>query len=322
MRILGTILTLAVLLSACGNSFTLGGDETCDCCGTEVRVSPGEGCFSGACDPYCGIALIDAGGPDAGPPPGTCELAEPRPIDVMCPTYVPANEPTTIPVAIGGANECYCGETIQCEVQRTGEPFELELRANLCRDSGLCDACFPFVESTCALPALEEGRWTVRDRGETAFVFDVVPAGVMPEWGLECVSARNPDILGCGVDWPPVDPVQANRVCHLDGGGAEERVTLTVTDACGGCGTIPGPCEVEVFDDILRVRPSRVESRCDIDCPEICMPVEHTCVSPPLPAGEWRVFLGNVEIGTQVRVPGPGEEPPAFEEVCGEVLGG
>lgn len=325
MRTLGTILTAALLLAACGDSFTIGGDDTCDCCGTEVSISSGETCFSGVCDPYCGIVQEDAGAADAGAADAgapDCPMADPRALDVICPSLVRAGEPTTIPIAIGGDGGCYCGERIDCEVRRGDEPNTLELRANVCIDGPLCEACFPYIESTCTLPALEEGRWTVRDRGETAFTFDVVSPDVMPEWGLECVSARGEDALGCGLTWPPTEPLQASRACHPGGVFAEQRVELTVTDGCGTCGTTPGPCEVEIFDDVLRVRPSRVESMCDIGCPAVCMEVDSTCTTPPMPAGVWRVFVGDVEIGTQLFVSGPGDEPPDPDEVCGELLTG
>ena len=322
MRILGTILTAACLLilSGCDDPF-FDGEQICNCCGSEVRWPRDRDCGNGACDGHC-FPILDAGPGDAGPPRFDCLSPEARALDVICPHAVRAGAETTIPVAFGGSGECFCNQRLHCLVQRAEEPFELELRASMCSDGPICGACFPYLEATCTLPPLEEGLWTVRDQGETAFVLRVVPEDVMPEWGLACISPRAPDALGCGVAWPPIDPVLANRVCHPGGAGVDQRVALTVTDTCGSCGTMPGPCNVEVFDDVLRVRPTRVESQCDIACPDICMPVEHTCVSPPLPAGDWRVFLQDVETGTRLRVPAPGEEPPSFDEVCGEAMGG
>ncbi|HBQ13192.1 MAG TPA: hypothetical protein DEF51_19310 [Myxococcales bacterium] len=282
--------------------------DYCECCGVTVEIPAGEDCELGWCDPYCLF-----------PPPVVCDEVELRALDLICPSFVPAGQPTRIPVAIGGDGECYCGEQVLCDAQLGAEPFVLEIESSICAEGALCEACFPYIEAECELPPMETGTWTVRANGEDLFQLSVAPAGTMPEWGLECVHRRGEDRLGCGTDWPPRRVFEPTSACHPEGAYPEERVTFTVTDGCAGCGTIEGPCEVEVFDDVVRLRPSRVETQCDVDCPTVCMPMDHTCVSPPLPEGTWRVFLEDVELGTRIEVASP---PGTTDEVCGEVLGG
>src|SRR5688500_15308504 len=161
------LLISAVLTAACSSSHssdddagprdggpTGDGGETCDCCGVTVGISGGESCFGGVCDPYC-LFVPDAG-TDGGPPLRCGPAAA---IGLACGIDgVRAGTPTTSPVLGGGRDACHCGETIECRARVSGA-FTLELETALCTDGPLCEACFPFIEGTCALPALEAGRW-------------------------------------------------------------------------------------------------------------------------------------------------------------------
>jgi hypothetical protein len=89
----------------------------------------------------------------------------------------------------------------------------------------------------------------------------------------------------------PSRPFDASRLCVSTQGFAEERVAIRVLDSCGGCGSVRGECRVDVFDDVVRVRPERLGVSCDIDCPAVCVEREDVCWTPPLPAGTYRVML-------------------------------
>lgn len=326
IRTLSLMILAATILAGCFDQHGRG--DTCDCCGTTVTRAEGESCAGGICDPYCAFVgdagpprTVDAGPPSPPPPPPPpgCEGGEPRALDLLCPSWIPAGRATTIPVAIGGDGQCYCGESVACEVTSVTRTGTIELSTSICSEGLLCDGCFPYVEATCELPALPEGTWAVRVNGERLFDLNVSPPDVMPEWGLACQHRRGEDTLGCGTDWPPQPVEQPTETCHPRGAYPEERVTLRVTDGCASCGTIEGPCRVDVFDDVVRLSPRRVNTNCDVDCPTICMPQEHTCVTPPLPEGTWRVFVGDVPMGTRIEVGAP---PATTEEVCGAPLGG
>ncbi|MEM9075211.1 MAG: hypothetical protein AAGE52_42325, partial [Myxococcota bacterium] len=271
-----------------------GDPMTCDCCGTEVTIDPDQNCDSGVCDPFCLVGC------------------EERPIDLICGySHIPAGTPTTLPVQIGGRDQCFCGETVQCSVGRPGS-FTLELSTELCSAGALCDACFPFVEGTCNLPALEEGTWTVNVNGQPSFELGVIPSDVLPERGSVCQRRADHDSF-CGVTWPAraYDP---GLVCHPGTAPAGTRIAIEVTDSCGGCGSIAGECRVDVFDNIIRVQPRSLASACDIDCPAVCIEREDVCYTPPLDAGTWQIEVGDytstIEVGTPL---GP-------EEVCGPFI--
>ncbi len=283
---------------------------SCNCCGRLVPVTRGESCEL-VCWPLC---VPDAGTP---PPPGCEESATPRLLDQLCADAVYAGTPTTIPVAFGGEGECYCGEQVGCRAERGAEPFVLELTTELCAGELLCDGCFPFVDGGCTLPALEEGLWEVRNNGERLFTLGVSPrGGPRPEWGLSCESRGASNIHACDHTWPPRPVPAETRICHPTAASAGERVTLRVTEGCASCGTFAGPCDVEVFDDIIRVTPTLLEATCTVDCPGGgCQPQPHTCVTPPLPAGLWRVDVVGSGIRSSLEVVDAGQ-PVTPGELC------
>ncbi|HJK89874.1 MAG TPA: hypothetical protein RMH85_18975 [Polyangiaceae bacterium LLY-WYZ-15_(1-7)] len=282
-----------------------GAGSTCDCCGTTIAVRPGESCGGGVCDPYC--AAPDDAGVDSGPDAG--RDCSPRAATLACYSYVPEGSANRIDVRIGGEGECYCGESVGCVATLSGER-QLSLETSLCTDGFLCDACFPFVTGTCELPPVEEGVYDVLVNGDPGFRLAVGPDDVFPEWGLTC--HRMAERTECGVTWPPRD-YAISEACHPDVAPPERPVAIRLTDECGGCGSLSGPCRVDVFDDLVRVFPSRVEDPCAGDCPPVCMPREEVCYTPPLPAGTWRVQVDGLEAPETTIVVGSVAAP---ETVC------
>jgi len=291
-----------------------------------------------ACSMSHGMGDGDSGPPDAGPPPGDSAPpppdstpvpppppppdagpgCSPRDVTLTCFSHVTAGTRQTVQVAIGGEGECHCGEEIACDARIGSEPRTLELSTSFCVGGALCDGCFPFVEGTCELPALEEGTWRVSVNGAYAYDLDVAGADILPERGRTCIrgSARDDD---CGGVIP--DPIEDRHgmVCHPDAARPGERVPVHVTDGCGGCGMLAGPCRVDVFDDVVRVRPSTVSSMCDYDCPAVCTPREDVCWTPPLEPGTWRVLVDGID-GYESRVEVLGDTPVEPGEVCGPVV--
>jgi hypothetical protein len=213
-----------------------------------------------------------------------------------------------IEVLIGGEGRCYCGETIECVARRGSAPNTLLIDAGLCAEGPLCDACFPYITGSCTLPPLEAGSWHVEINGEPAFDVDVLERGIVPEWGAMCVRPAQVGEPSCGVSWPPVAG-RHDQVCHPQAVYIDSRVEIEVTNTCGTCET-GGPCFVEIFDDVIRVRPSTLYPACDIACPAVCIERTDVCVTPPLPEGTWRVEVEGIGGGSTIVSTGdPGFAP-------------
>jgi hypothetical protein len=252
----------------------------------------------------------------------------PRRADVTCGTAPhPSGIPFDLPVAIGGDGECYCGETVDCAVSvrpgPTGEPVELDLNTNICVGGALCDACFPYIEGSCRVPALPEGSYPVWMNGERAFDLEVEGADFIGQ--EQCTRVAAPDPLGCGpVSWPP-QGFEPGEICHPESVFTGSRATITVVDTCASCGQQPGPCTVTVdesgFAPVLQVQTSRTYTACDVDCPAICMRMEHECVVPDTLAPETyhQVLVNGVNFGTGITTGMLGDP----SEVCaGSAIGG
>lgn len=296
-----------------GRSGDAGEVQYCECCGTTVAIGLDEDCALGICDPFCLFPPPD-GGADAGPL--RCGAHD---IDLACDVdTVRAGAPTTISVVVGGDGSCYCGERIECRARVSG-PGTLALETGLCADGPLCEACFPFVEGTCDLPALTPGTWRVTLNGRPGFELEALEAGVAPEWGETCT--RLGDALSvCEPSWPPV-PNVVDMACAQSDVLAGTRLGIDLTDSCASACDATGPCTVSIFDDVVRVTPSTWQPSCDIACPAVCELRMETCYTPPLPAGEWRVLVEGYDAPLfTVRATDFGGDPG--EVLCGGAASG
>lgn len=265
--------------------------------------------------------------PDAGPVwDGGRSDCDGRRADVSCGTApYPSGVPFELPVSIGGDGDCYCGETVSCAVSvrpgPMGEPVDIELSTAVCHGGALCDACFPYIEGACAIPALPGGRYPVWIDGERAFDLHVEEGDFVGE--QQCTTSAEPDPLGCGpVSWPP-DRYEVGEVCHPGSISPGPRATIRVVDQCASCGQQPGPCTVTLdesgFAPVLRVDATRTYSACDVDCPDVCMRMEQRCAVPAgLPYGRYQVLVNGRSFGTWLEI----TDTPTFEEVCAGAVGG
>lgn len=347
-----TVLALALvaltLLAGCFRSKT-GDTRSCDCCGTTVEVGLDESCFEGACDPFCGrvdLGPMTDAGPDSGathicsccgtdvevPVTERCELGVCDPwcltgectdqaVDALCGySHITAGVAQEIPVLFGdlAGDDCYCGETVSCwaEVLAGGV---VDFHTEVCRDPGFdCEACNPFIEGTCSLPALTEGTWTVRNDGVDAFQLDVISPDVLPEWGPTCQSRAHSTADGCGTLWPP-SAARPDMLCHAQSATIGERIALEITHGCPPCNAPAGPCEVEITHDVILVKTSTLDPACDIACPPFCEERTDTCLTPPLPEGAWQVRVDGLDDYESTLVVGATGSPGV---ICGPVTPG
>jgi len=234
-----------------------------------------------------------------------------RVLDLACFSHLAAGTPVPIEIAMGLGDDCFCDQDIACAARVTGDR-ELSIDTQLCPEVPLCRACGERTEGTCELPGLDEGRWHVVVNGESSMHVDVLPTGVIPERGATCI--RRAIVDGCGASGE-AQPFEVARACHPAAVPVGARADIVAFDACGGCQQL-GPCRVDVFDDVIRVSPSRLANACDIACPPVCVEDPHVCVTPHLDAGTYRVLIEGVGIEGRIDV-GTGAPP---DEVCfGEV---
>lgn len=256
-------------------------DYVCHCCGLTVLASGPAAC-SAACAPHCRDA-----GPATRPDAPLDPSCGARPVDVVCFDHVPGGRASQLTVTLAlDPSECFCDQGFVCTATVTG-PRTLELSTSLCPETPICRACERAPVGVCELPALEPGRWHVRVNDEDALDVDVTPPDVLPERADVCVRRAMSD--GCGAIWSPT-PLVVGRACHPSAVPAGTRAAIRVHEACGGCSQ-DGPCEVVVVDGTIRVRATTLPNSCDIACPAVCMDTAHTCLTPPLAAGSYRVVV-------------------------------
>ncbi|MEM1416336.1 MAG: hypothetical protein AAGH15_15615 [Myxococcota bacterium] len=226
-----------------------------------------------------------------------------------------AGQPFELPVFVGRTGECFCGETVACEV-RVRPDGAVELTTGFCQEGPLCDACFPTIEGRCAVPALDAGEHDVFIDGQLAMALQVLPAGVRPPFSPRCIAPqRIPDRTACNdFELSAPGPPGFDSLCHPVESFVGARVDLTVATSCDSCIDAPGPCEVIVTGDTLTVVPRRREGTCEVDCPAICFSNESRCVTPPLPEGDYRVIVEGSGVTSALRV----TSVPSFpvETVC------
>lgn len=246
--------------------------------------------------------------PPPPPPPPGCE---PHDIGLACTDTgngaVPVGVTYDLPVAFGGPDECWCGESIECAGEIVG-PGQLALNSFLCAEL-LCDGCFPYVRGTCTLPPLDEGTWHVTLNGRDAFdlrVTDATP-GVGPVDA--CVTPAGEPLFGCPLAWSPL-PEPVDQICLPAVVPPGVPTAVDVTDFCLECGYTLGSCEVIRTANELHVVPTGIPPSCDIDCGVACTLTESRCFLPPLEEGDYRITVEGLPGGLPLRVdegfpPGP-----------------
>lgn len=306
---------LVTVLLGCFGSHGSGGGDADGGVASDARTRDATFPPDIPCDCFCGAFTLPCmpGGtcidvcPDAGPRPDACIE---RAADLLCDySHVTANTPTTIPIAIDG---CFCEGFARCTAT-IGSDRILDLSTSDCSNPDVdCDDCVPFLEGSCELPPLDAGTWQVNVNGRPSFDLNVVPEDVLPERGSTCLRRAEHAEDSCGIGWP-ASSFMPGTTCHPTHARPGDRVAINVSHSCGTCGEYRGPCQVDVFDDVIRVRPSSMFTLCDIDCPAICMPRDDTCWTPRLEEGTWRVFIDGLDYESTIEV-GPDAETT---EVCG-----
>lgn len=283
------LLATLVLSSIAGCYRSHAAGFECDCCGVSFIISDPAMCTAAACAPICAavgdggvVTPRDAGRPDSSLPID-CGL---RPLDILCFDHVRAGTPTDVTIALGLDEGCFCDQDLTCEVSILS-PGRLHLSTALCPEIPICRACEGTPVATCRLPALTEGPWAVYVNDERALDLAVTPADVFPERADVCI--RRSVVDSCGAIWEP-QAFEVGRACHPEAAQPGVSVPIHIYDACGGCWQ-RGPCNVTVFDDIIRVSATRMPNSCDIACPPFCNPDEHVCLTPPLAPGSYRVIV-------------------------------
>lgn len=294
---------LSLLLAGCYRSHAAGFE--CDCCGVALILSDPARCTPLECAPSC-AAVGEAGvtRPDA-PLTGECGL---RPLDLLCFDHIRAGTPTEVAITLGlDASECFCDQELTCEasILTTGR---LQLTTALCPETLVCRACAGPPVATCRLPPLTEGLWGVYVNDVQRLDVTVTPADVFPERADVCI--RRSVVDDCGTIYDP-EPFDVGRACHAEVVSPGVPVPIRVYDACGGC-VQTGPCEVTVFDDLIRVRATRMANSCDFVCPPVCHLDEHVCLTPPLAPGRYQVLVEGLSV----------DENTSLEVVPGAPSGG
>jgi len=258
---------------------------------------------------------------DIGPPPidfGPGERdagptrCEPRRADVSCGTEpYPSDVAFELPVSIGGADECYCGELVGCTVSLRpgpdGSPESIDLSTELCQEDLLCGGCFPYVDGTCSMPPLPGGSYPVRINGEPAFDL-YVEDGDFSGTERRCTRVAEADPLGCGPVGGTPRRIEADEICHPESIFTGTRATIRVVDGCASCNQLRGPCTVTLdetgFAPVLQVETTTTFTACDVDCPDVCTRMEHECVVPGTLAPEtsYQVIVNGVSFGTSIEV--------------------
>ena len=226
----------------------------------------------------------------------------PQPATVSCSEMLaPADEPFELPLSIGDFDQCYCGESLAChaEVIRNdrGVPTEIQVQTALCSGGALCDACFPFIEGACSVPALPEGSVVAAINGRRAFNVNV---------GARSISGRVDYCTTAATDhmsrWPASE-FETGETCYHRTVLPGTRFPITVVDDCApGCGGgVVGPCTVSLdthpSPPVLRVDATRgVRDIPSEDCPEVCARQEHACIAPALAPGRYEVMVNGLAV--------------------------
>jgi len=290
------------------------GQVCCDADGYPARVGPG------ACPLSCpaGTRLraeascTPSDGGTAPPPPPPVPADAGTPADagpLMCPEVradatclesflVQPGVPFELPVTF---DTCACCAATECRAEVTevlGTPT-LRLTTTMCPDPCDCETCVT-PRASCAVPALEAGLWDVVVNDAPAFRLPVFPdSGFVPP-PPACVSYAEPDVCRLSESVPEVSGYRPGEVCVRERGGAALPTTVTVAHHCWGCGDLQGPCSVTLEPRLpadlppggeIRLGPTHFATACDVDCPDVCIRAEQSCIVPDLePGGFYRVW--------------------------------
>ncbi|MEO0324318.1 MAG: hypothetical protein AAF447_15255 [Myxococcota bacterium] len=267
-------------------------------------------------------STADATTGDAGPgDAGSVDFGEecaPRRADVACtgplsgdPPF--AGEPFALGLAVGGPGECFCGESVECAVRQSAEGLALETA--VCSRGPLCDACFPYTEGACEIPALAPGRYPVSVNGEPGLVLDLVPRPMGSAAALETCfgTAPVPEAPACPSSaLSPENIVAPDEMC-VPARSPLGRVTFSLAADCEACTTEAGSCRVIRNGTGLLVSATPLVGLCRIGCPDICFRREWSCTTPPLEAGEYELTVLETGLSTTLVVE-PGGAPAG--ETC------
>lgn len=218
-----------------------------------------------------------------------------RPIDVACTNtgtgFVPVGVPYALPVLFGDGRSCFCGEALACSATVSGNVLSLETR--VCADL-LCDGCFPYVEGTCALPPMAEGNYRVLVNGAPSL--ELVVSDATPAIGPVDACITTPvDPSACGWDLDTTTALEADELCHPPLAPTGAPIPIDVRSFCLPCGSLWGPCRVERTATSVRVSPTIVASRCDVDCGEDCSDSTTVCTIPPLEPGKYQLSVDGLD---------------------------
>lgn len=273
----------------------------------------------------------DAGPPprwDAGPSPrdaGTPSdcFTDPIParIDRACvPTdtgFAPAGSNFNLDVALDG---CFCDGAVYCAAS-LAEDGVIELETTQCPDSADCDSCIPSLTTSCAIPPLTAGIWTVLVNGTPAFDLRAM-VGEPGLVGRRVCHDVAPDAEGSFIcPWPGDFEASSTETCHPVEARPGRPVPIRVTDTCGGCFDVEGSCEVAVSLNDITVTPRTRSCDCPVcgACAEVCGRTEVTCHTPPLEPGVYTVRTPTAE--TTLEVSADASHTPS--EICaGSASGG
>lgn len=244
----------------------------------------------------------DATAPDATmpppPPPRECDLVRATRA-CLDGGVVPPGVPFALPIAVGGDGSCYCEENVECDA-RIVDAGRLELTTSVCSRGDVCDACFPWLDSHCDLPPLDEGAWQVSINGHAAFPLFVEEPAPSIEPVTRCYEAAVPVPDGTFCPFPGAALPSGSEICYPASAPVGEALRITVTETCAGCDDYSGGCAVTVVGDAIEVRALTRACECPScgACPEICMREEVVCHTPPLEAGSYRIMVDGVRLDT------------------------
>lgn len=241
------------------------------------------------------LPLLDAGR-DAAPDAGlVCPVVR---ADYVCLDHFAAQpgRPFSLPLSYA---TCGCLNQAECSVAVDPASQTLRLTTTLCTSSALCFAC-DTPTTSCEVPALAEGNWTVTVNGSAAFMLPVraesddVPAPA-------CVDFAEP--ISCDGDLSlPGSPTTTLVACVGQTPGSPATYTIEATDPCGGC-TSESTCTVRLepryTDDLppggeVFVEVNQYYDSC-VDCLPTCERTTRVCAIPPLVSGDfYRVHIEGV----------------------------